>query len=242
MPRIIFPLFLMLAFYGCATTQSTKPVSETNIIEKAESIAEELKQQPTVDTADAEVLVQEEIEGEGPLVPTGIVFGKVNFTGVLNKSYALLSIKSLSDESTRFNLTLGDRKQDESLPWQITTTEAGYFFMELPEGAYQMTDISIPVSSTLAVEPINILFNARVDAALYIGDLMIEGTKEKINWGGIPVIKPGFEYEAKANQNTLKAFEVFRQTYPEFTGEPGTDFMVITPVESEVTTELIPQL
>jgi len=53
----------------------------------------------------------------------------------------------------------------------------------------------------------------------YAGTLQINGTKEKIRLGGVPVIKPGFEYNVNIVDEREEGMSIFRGRYPEFTGE-----------------------
>ena len=206
MHKFVFPLISILLFSGCATTSSTQTtIDEVPAVEQA--VADK-----TIPVAEAQIQEQvEEVLEEQNIIPTGIVFAKVDLRGVVEKSYATFSIRNLDDPQYVFELTLGDREQNDGFPWVLQQTENGYFFIELPQGRYQITSVSIPVSSTLAVEPINIYFDVSLQQASYLGYLTIDGTKEKIHWGGIPVVKPGFEYTTMLAHKELEAYTLFHR-------------------------------
>ena len=42
------------------------------------------------------------------------------------------------------------------------------------------------------------------------------GTKEKIKLGGVPVIKPGFEYTIEVIDEREEGSEAFNKNYPDF--------------------------
>ena len=144
----------------------------------------------------------------------GVVFGKTDFQGVLKTIYVKLLFEHVTDPDKRFQLYIGDSSsQDESL-FDVKTVSPGYFFIELPQGRYKISSVSIPVGSTLATEDIDVEFDVLPDSITYMGTLKIDGTKERIKLGGVPVIKPGFEYTLEILDEQKDGISMFRQKYP----------------------------
>ena len=89
-----------------------------------------------------------------------------------------------------------------------------YFFIELPLGVYAMHWISIPVGTTMADEPMDVVFEVTENRVNYLGTLKVVGIQEQIRLGGIPVIKPGFDYRVRVLDERYAAIKIFHQRYP----------------------------
>ena len=105
----------------------------------------------------------------------------------------------------------------------------GYFFVELPAGQYKISSIAIPVGSTIAQEESHIYFEVIADTITYVGTLKLVGTKEKIRLGGVPVIKPGFEYTAQVVDEQKEGLAVFQERYPGVPSQIQVKLMEIKP-------------
>lgn len=154
---------------------------------------------------------------EEPAVITGIVFAKTVFEGLLEASYVELGIIDQSDPAKTYKLRIGEKANPTSFPWNFQTVKPGYFFIDLPPGNYRIESIAIPVGTgtTLAMEPMDIAFIVEESKAVYLGTLKVFGIKEKIRLGGVPVLKPGFEYRAEVLNEQEEAMVIFRQRYAE---------------------------
>jgi hypothetical protein len=158
-------------------------------------------------------------EMDGYAHKKGVVFAKTDFQGLLKTSYVRLLIESVEDTSQSFYLHVGGGAIEAGLPWEVKRVEPGYFFIELPAGEYKMSSVAIPYGSTLASEVMNIFFDVASDEITYIGTLRLVGTKEKIKLGGLPVIKPGFEFDVEIIDETQEGFNAFKERYPKVSGE-----------------------
>ncbi len=148
-------------------------------------------------------------------VPTGMIFAKTDFQGIVKTSYVRLSIVDNAARSNTYQLYIGDKGRQKNFPWEVQTVKPGYFFIKLPVGVYRIDSISIPVSTTMAEEPMDITFEVGLDKVIYIGTLRVVGTKEKIKLGGVPLIKPGFEYTAELIDERKEALEEIRRRFPD---------------------------
>ncbi len=144
----------------------------------------------------------------------GIIFAKTDFQGVLQTSFVKLFFENQKNLKYKFQLHIGDKSRQTAFPWDVKTVHPGYFFIELPVGPYKITSVSIPVGSTMATEAIDISLEVLPNKIVYIGTLSLVGTKEKIKLGGVPLIKPGFEYKAVIIDERKEGMDVFRQRYP----------------------------
>ena len=101
------------------------------------------------------------------------------------------------------------------VPWADgKVIEPGYFYLELPVGAYEITAIAIPVGSTIAEESVALDFEIAPDRVNYLGTLDVNGTKERAKFGGVPVVKPGFEYELALGDDFEAAKKDFEALLP----------------------------
>lgn len=161
----------------------------------------------------------EPVEPEVEREPVGIVFAKTQFEGVLKTSYVRLSIVHLDDPAKTFELQIGEKTAPQPFSFNVKTVNPGYFFIELPPGPYRFSSVSIPVGGATATEPLDVTFQVLPDHINYLGTLRLIGTKETIKLGGVPVIKPGFEYQAQVINELQEGITTFKQRYPNV---PGT--------------------
>jgi hypothetical protein len=171
-------------------------------------------QQTVQKTEEASPAPQPSEPPQEELPPQGMIVAKTEFEGVIKKSFIRLTIVDQNDRAKVYQLYIGDKSRQLDF-WNTETIEPGYFFVQLPAGSYSIASLSIPVGSSLASELMNITFEVRPERAVYIGTLNVVGTKEKIKLGGIPVIKPGFDYTVKISDEYNEAFKEFKQRFPE---------------------------
>jgi len=142
------------------------------------------------------------------------VFGKTIFKGVLKTSYVKLSFVDLRDENKKYHLYIGDKFGSKLLPWETKTVEPGYFFLDLPVSRYRIYSISIPVGSSIATEDMDIIFSNEGGKVTYIGTLEVNGVGEKIKFGGIPLLIPGFDYVMDVLDEHQEALREFQVRFP----------------------------
>jgi hypothetical protein len=144
-----------------------------------------------------------------PAVSGGIIFGKADFRGVLKVEYVkLLIVDEIAPEKT-YDLFFGDRTGETA-----AAVQPNYFFLELPASKYRITAISIPVGTTLATEKTDIAFTVEKGSLIYLGTLRVTGTDQKIRFGAVPLIKPGFDYKVDILNEKEEAVREFRNRYP----------------------------
>lgn len=68
----------------------------------------------------------------------------------------------------------------------------------------------------MATEEMDVSLEVIPDAICYVGTLKMVGTKEKIKLGGVPVIKPGFEYTVEVIDEREEGAAAFNRNYPDF--------------------------
>jgi len=164
-------------------------------------------------TKPAEKPMKQEEEG---VIEKGTLFAKSDFQGVLKTQYVKFHFKSIDKEEVyEFDLIIGDKTQHATFPWDVKIVKPGYFFVEIPVGKYKMTSIAIPVGSTLAIEEVDIELEIRANQTTYAGTLQIIGTKERIKLGGVPVIKPGFEYEINILDEFEEGLDILKSRHPD---------------------------
>ena len=164
---------------------------------------------------------------EAGIVETGVAIAKTDFKGALEQSYVKLFFQDTEKPDNKFELYIGDKAEQQAFPWGTKTVKPGYFFVKLPAGKYKISSISIPVGSTLATENIDIDFEVVAKEVQYLGTLQVTGTKEKIKIGGVPLIKPGFEYVAAIINEEDEAVAAFKERYPSFPNEILTQLMIL---------------
>lgn len=221
-------LIFVLFFPGCAATTLPKTISEPPAVPVEESAGE---------SPEAEVVLLDEgllspgdnvvEEGEPMMVPFGTVFAKTVFEGVVKTSYVQLTIVDFTDPNKVFQLIIGDKARQKNLPWNIQTVKPGYFFITLPVGHYRINSITIPVGTTLATEPMDVSFDVELDKTIYLGTLKVIGEKERIKLGGVPIIKPGFEYTLQILDERTEAQKEFSRRFPEHGGRIDYQLMEV---------------
>ena len=149
----------------------------------------------------------------------GMIFAKTDFSGVVKTSYVQLAIVDQSDENKSYVLIIGDEARQLNFPWKTQTVNPGYFFIELPVGRYKIRSLTIPVGQTTATEPMDINFEVKANKITYMGTLKVDGMKEKIKLGGVPLIKPGFEYSIEIVDQREEAVLELKKRYPQRKGD-----------------------
>lgn len=189
--------FLLLSFMvGCAGSprvSSLDPLAwEAPILVQDPEIPEVIV--PVVD-----------VPGEAPIkapVPKGLVLGKTDFRGLLKTTYVRLTIVPRGQPDLASFFYVGSRANQSLLPWgKGEVIEPGYFTLVLAPGSYIITAIAIPVGSAIAEEPLSLGFDVVAGVVAYVGTLEINGTKERVKFGGVPLVQPGFEYELNVSDD-----------------------------------------
>ncbi|MCA9408412.1 MAG: hypothetical protein KC733_06970 [Candidatus Omnitrophica bacterium] len=199
-------IFLLAAFTsGCASTKNTIKTeipnqSQTQIVMPQPDSSPQLQ-----NLEDNQNQTKEEL---------GVVFAKTDFRGSLAKHYVKLIIENKDNPQQRYQLHIGDKSGQIQFPWEVKEVEPGYFFIELPKGNYKFSSISIPVGSGLATEELNILFSVDSAKIYYLGTLRLTGTKETLRLGGVPLIRPGFDYTVEVNDDYDQGLQEFYSRYP----------------------------
>ncbi|OGX28461.1 MAG: hypothetical protein A2705_03595 [Omnitrophica WOR_2 bacterium RIFCSPHIGHO2_01_FULL_52_10] len=155
----------------------------------------------------------------------GVVFAKTDFQGVLQATYVRLRIAGEGKYTHSFYLDIEGKPEENSLSGSGKMVKPGYFFIELPAGSYRISSIAIPVGSTLAEEDISISFEVLPNAVVYMGTLKVVGTGERVKLGGVPVIKPGFDYETAVFDERREGIYAFHKRYPDIPVEIETRLM-----------------
>jgi len=223
---IIIPFFLV----GCSTASSTSPITIQG--ENLEKVKVKKEHAPSLNISSELENIKEEALEEIVEVK-GIVFGKTDFQGVLKTRYVRIMIESQEDEARKFQLHIGEKIDQQTFPWEVKRVEPGYFFIELPVGKYRMTSISIPVGTSSAVEDIDVRFEVLDETVVYLGTLQVNGTKERIKLGGVPVIKPGFEYTINVIDQKDEGIQEFHQRYADVATKIKTAIMQVHAQESQ---------
>lgn len=142
------------------------------------------------------------------------VFGKTDFSGLLKTPYVRLLVVRRDDPSKQFFFIFGSKANQDVLPWKEgQLIEPGYFYLHLAPGPYRITEIAIPVASTMAEETVSLDFDVRPGVISYVGTLDVNGTKERVKFGGVPLVKPGFEYTLLVRDEFDEALEVLKERY-----------------------------
>jgi len=212
---------------GCATTVEVKETVPAITTDKVEKVVKEKEEEAIIQKPDSspELVNVDEEQLEEYVEKKGIIFAKTDFQGVLKTRYVRLFFENLTDPEKKFQLHIGEKTVEQTFPWEVKNVEPGYFFIELPQGQYKISSIAIPVGTTTAEEEAHISFNVAEDTITYIGTLKIVGTKEKIKLGGVPVIKPGFEYTIEVLDQREEGITEFRNRYPNIVNEVNIELM-----------------
>ena len=59
-------------------------------------------------------------------------------------------------------------------------------------------------------------FTKEKETVIYLGTLMVTGTDQKIRFGGVPFLRPGFEYKVEILDEKDEAIGKFKARYPSF--------------------------
>ena len=154
-------------------------------------------------------------QGAGKPLALGVVFGKTDFSGLLKTAYARLTILDKADPSRIYYFYVGSKNNQNILPWgKGEVIEPGYFSFQLPPGKYAVTAIAIPVGSTIAEEPLALEMQVSADKTYYLGTLKIDGVRERAKFGGVPLVRPGFEYTLAVNDEFEAAVADFERVLP----------------------------
>ncbi|MBF0618611.1 MAG: hypothetical protein HQL19_00405 [Candidatus Omnitrophica bacterium] len=175
------------------------------------------KRVPAVEATITPIVVSKPV---AEAVVTGTIFGKTDFKGLLKAAYVRLTIVDRKDPAKQYYFFVGSHANLSVVPWgEGRVIEPGYFGLSLPVGEYKVTTIAIPVGSTKAEETLELDFKVAANVATYVGTLDMDGTKEKVKFGGVPLIRPGFEYVL----NILDEWTAAQSTWPSFrtTESPG---------------------
>jgi hypothetical protein len=201
---------IAMSIAGCTAARQTPlppvpPSQAAAPVESAESLRR-VRELENIDEKQLDTYVQEK----------GVVIAKTDFKGALEKTYVKLFFQDIEKPDNKFELYIGENTAQQAFPWEAKTVQPGYFYVELPAGKYKISSISVPVGSTQATERIDIDLEVVAEEVTYIGTLQVTGTKEKIKLGGLPVIKPGFEYVAVILNEEEEAVSTFKQKYPNY--------------------------
>ena len=217
---------LIVTTAGCATlSRSSSPdtASDGQAVERGKihkqtevTAGPSETDQPTSPPVKHQTTVSREVDsGQKKTLKKGLIFAKTDFQGLLRTGFVQLFFERQTDPKYKFQLHIGDKTTQTAFPWDVKTVRPGYFFIELPVGRYKITSVSIPVGSTVATEKVNIDLEVLDGGVTYAGTLRMIGTKDKIKLGGVPVIKPGFEYKAFVINEEEEGIRVFHQKYPQ---------------------------
>lgn len=201
--------FILIILVGCTSAKqdhsaATAPADSVDAAAPIESAPP-----PQLDNVPAEKLA-------APNVKNGVIFAKTDFQGVLERTYVKLQFEDLSNGQNKFHLYIGDKEGPQPFMWDVNPVKPGYFFIELPAGTYRISSISIPVGSTQATERMDVMIQVIPEKVTYVGTLQMVGIKEKIRLGGVPVIRPGFDYAANIINEKEEALHTFQQRYPKY--------------------------
>jgi hypothetical protein len=183
--KSVLVLLLTMSSLGCAAlskTEGPKIAAATPVVER---VAEKASGAPV--SAKARVRY-------------GLVFGKTDFKGILKASFVRLTLVKKDDPGKEYFFYVGARGNQSVVPWgKGRSIEPGYFYLQLTPGDYEVTEISIPVGSALAGERVSLSFPVTANKISYLGTLDVTGTKERVHFGGVPIVRPGFEYDLRIN-------------------------------------------
>jgi hypothetical protein len=235
MKKYITILSLILLTSGCATFSSSPPCpqpEDTLPKQSTDRLPERTQPVPgekAKDASDASIKLKniQEEELDGYAHSKGVVFAKVEVYGVLKADFLNLIIENIKDPSLQYRLFIGKDMGKQFFPWEGQDNNEGHFFIELPAGRYQISSVNIPVGSTMASENLDVTFKVIPGSIAYLGTLKLIGTKEKVRLGGVPVIKPGFEYKAAVINEKDDAVADFYNRFPNFRSEIVENIMRI---------------
>jgi len=208
MKRIIILVFSICILSGCISLQK---VSEPEKI---------ISEQPKAEFEDPNIPLElqniKDEDLEEYVEKKGVIFAKTDFQGLLETRYVKFLFEDQDNPAHKFQLHIGENSGQQTFPWDVKTVKPGYFFVELPAGRYKIISVTIPVGSTTATEEMAVTLEVLPDAVCYVGTLKMVGTKEKIKLGGVPVIKPGFEFTVEVLDEREEGSMAFSRNYPNF--------------------------
>jgi len=213
MKRFIILLIAVSTLCGCATSRKTSVSAGTPAGIALEGPLK-VEMEPLDTSPELQNIKGEELEEYAQ--KKGVIFAKTDFQGLLETRYVKFLFEDQDDPGHKFQLHIGESSGQQTFPWDVKTVKPGYFFVELPVGRYKISSISIPVGSTTATEEMGVMLEVVPDTICYAGTLKMVGTKERIKLGGVPVIKPGFEYTVEVLDEREEGVAAFRQSYPNF--------------------------
>lgn len=226
MKRIFF--FLISICFLSSGCISLKKASEPEKIvpEQRKAEFEDFEAPPELQNIKGEEL-------EGHVQKMGVIFAKTDFQGLLNTRYVKFLLEDQDDPEHKFQFHIGENSEQQIFPWDVKSVKPGYFFVELPAGRYKIVSVTIPVGSTTATEKMDVTLEVFPDAVYYVGTLKMVGTKEKIKLGGVPVIKPGFEYTVEVLDEREEGSAAFSKNYPDFPHGVSVKLMQVNERPSE---------
>lgn len=233
MKRLVTWSTVVLVFLlGCVSARKTATPSRSKSVPavSTRSISRTAGQGPSVTAPAAD---QEMSADAATVLPMGRILAKTIFEGIVQTSYVKLDIVDQAAPQKNFQLIIGDQARQQNFPWQIQTVQPGYFFIELPAGDYRFSALTIPVGTTVATEPMDVTFTVKENKVVYLGTMKVLGTKDKIKLGGVPLIKPGFEYSVQVLDEEPEARGEFEQRYRQH-GEFEADLMEVHPLEDQM--------
>lgn len=225
MNRIFIPLIIISFLSGCISLQkASEPEKIVPEQEEAEFIDTDVPSElQNIKGEDLEEYVQK----------NGVIFAKTDFQGLLETRYVKFLFEDQDDPEHKFQLHIGENSGQQTFPWDVKSVKPGYFFVELPAGRYKIISVTIPVGSTTATEAMNVTLEVLPDAVCYVGTLKMVGTKEKIKLGGLPVIKPGFEYTIEVIDEREEGSVAFSKNYPDFPHGVSIQLMQVNQLPSK---------
>lgn len=203
----------LCAFFVCAGCSTVRTSKEPDVAQVVPRLAE-----PRGAPLEAKPAVKKN-------TPPGIIFGKADFRGLLKVQYVKMNIVDEDNPEKQYELLFGDRDENNAPVWDARPIEPHYFFLELPVGKYRIKAISIPVGTTLATETTDIIFIVERETVIYLGTLRVTGTDQKIRFGGVPLLRPGFAYKVEIINEIDEAVHKFRLKYPSVKREIQVELM-----------------
>jgi hypothetical protein len=215
--KSVLVLLLTMSSLGCAALSK----HEEPKMAVATPLAKGAAQQPSGTRASAT-----------PRVRYGLVFGKTDFQGILKASFVRLTIVRKDDPEREYYFYVGAKGNQSVVPWgQGRLIEPGYFYLQLTPGDYEVAEISIPVGSALAEEQVRLDFTVAPNRISYLGTLDVKGTKERVHFGGVPIVKPGFEYELRIDDEFEPAKKELETRIPRHKSPVVKDLFKVNSVE-----------
>ena len=207
MKKYVVAVAVVFVCSGCASMNRKAP---------AEGTLEQIVPEKDAETVPPQLQNIKGEELEEYIQKKGVIFAKTDFSGLLATRYVKFLFTDKEDSKHKFQLHIGETSGQQTVPWEVKAVRPGYFFVELPTGKYTITSVTIPVGSTTATEDMDVDLEVLADTICYVGTLKMVGTKERIKLGGVPVIKPGFEYTVEVIDEREEGAAAFKQNYPNY--------------------------